>query len=69
MKIGITTRQLWAMMILALVMTCALLLGTYLQMQKCAAVQQIIEDKGGPTEVCGWALVACEEMKEAGVIK
>ena len=59
---------LWTILIAALVVSMVMLIIVYVQMTKCAAVKKLIEYKGGPAEVCGWAVEACEALKEAGVI-
>lgn len=60
--------NLWIILIAALVVTMIMLLLTYAQMTKCAAVKELIDEKGGPEEVCGWACDACEALKDVGVV-
>jgi hypothetical protein len=55
--------------IAVLLITIAMLIATYVQMQSCSRVLEMIEDKGGPDAVCEWACMACEQLQESGVVK
>lgn len=58
----------WWVLIGVSVVAMLALIGIYFQMKRCGAVLDIINEKGGPDQVCGWAATACGELMETGVI-
>jgi len=54
--------------ILLLLGTIVMLVATYIQMTKCGELLKLIDEKGGPEQVCQWACPICENLMDIGVI-